>query len=341
VSGTVLSVSSRALLQACEGLGHDTDLILAKAGLQRSSLEDPDVRLPTASATRLWAAAYDAAQDPDLALHVAAALPFGAYKVIDFLAWNAPTVGDSLKQVSKYFPLINSEIQLPMTESKQECSVGLVSSGVALSRPYSEYALAAVFLRTREATTREFKLSSIHFAFQKPASVAVHECTFECPVHFGAACTELRVKKEIWDLANESANPGLFDVLDEHAGHLLDQVPAEPPLVHELRGAIGAQLRGGDPSLESVASSLGKSPRTLQRRLKEYELNFGALLDQERAVVARRYLADRSLSISEVAFLIGFSEQSSFNHAFKRWEGCTPTEYRRGLPARAGRAIHP
>lgn len=333
VSGSVLSVSSRALLQACERLGLDTDLILAKAALQRSSLDDPDRRLPVAAATRLWAAAYETAQDPDLALHAAAALPFGAYKVIDFLAWNAPTVARALSQVSKYFPLINSEMQLPITELKDELSVGLISSKgpSALSRPYAEYSLAAVYLRTREATTREFLLSSVHFEFPRPHSVVEHERTFECPVHFSAARTELRLKKEVGDLQNARANPGLFDVLAEHAHQLLQKVPSEPALVHELRAAIGAQLKGGDPSLEFVANVLGKSPRTLQRHLKEHAITYGTLLDQERGVVARGYLADRSLSISEVAFLIGFSEQSSFNHAFKRWTERTPSEYRKSL----------
>lgn len=73
--------------------------------------------------------------------------------------------------------------------------------------------------------------------------------------------------------------------------------------------------------------------RTLQRHLKEWDVTYGALLDQERDVTARSYLGDRSLGIAEVAFLIGYSEQSSFNHAFKRWTGRTPTEYRRAHSA--------
>ena len=314
-------------------MGLDADAILTKAALQRSSLDDPDRRLPIASATRLWAAAYEVAKDPDLALHAAAALPFGAYKVIDFLARSAPTVGGALRQVSKYFPLINSTIQLPITESKAGYRVGLVSSlgPAAISRPYAEYSLAAVYLRTREATTSKFALSSIHFEFPKPSQVSEHERIFQCPVHFGATRTEFALESGVWDLPNSSANPGLFDVLAEHARDRLEQVPDQPTFVRELRTAIGEQLRGGDPSLESVAKGMGRSARTLQRHLKQYEVTYASLLDQERSVAARGYLADRSLSISEVTFLIGFSEQSSFNHAFKRWTGRTPTGYRRSL----------
>jgi AraC-like DNA-binding protein len=306
--------------------------------MQRAPLEDPDHRLPSAAATRLWAAAYETARDPDLALHAAAALPFGAYKVIDFLASNAPTVGGALRQVSKYFPLINSEVHLPISESSDGYRVALVSSKgpTNISRPYAEYSLAAVYLRTRQATSNDFSLSSICFEFPKPTHVAEHERAFQCPVYFSAARTEFTLTREVWDLPNANANPALFDVLEEHARDLLKKVPTEPAIVHEVRQAIGAQLRGGDPSLESVAKGLGRSPRTLQRHLKEWDVTYGALLDQERDVTARCYLGDRSLCIAEVAFLTGFSEQSSFNHAFKRWTGRTPTEYRRSLSGREG-----
>jgi AraC-like DNA-binding protein len=141
------------------------------------------------------------------------------------------------------------------------------------------------------------------------------------------------LEKAVWDLPNSSANPGLFDVLAEHARDRLEKLPDQPAFVCELRSAIGEQLKGGDPSLESVAMGMGRSPRTLQRHLKPYEVTYASLLDQERSVAARSYLEDRSLSVSEVAFLIGFSEQSSFNHAFKRWTGHTPTAYRRSLPS--------
>src|SRR3954452_6258318 len=151
MGGLVLTVSSRALLDSCARLGLDTEEILASAGLDRSTVEDPDGHLSAAQLTELWRRAYQASGDPDLALHAAETLRFGAYRVIDYLAASAATVGLALTQVSAYFPIINSAVRLPIASHPGGLTVGIVcpADPAALTRPYVEYAFAAVFLRVR------------------------------------------------------------------------------------------------------------------------------------------------------------------------------------------------
>ena len=105
MGGTVLSVSSRALLDACARLGLDTRQILRAAKLETSTLQDPDARISFEQVEALWHKAYELSNDPNLALHAIEVLPFGAYRVIDFLASSAPTIGAALAKVSDYFPL--------------------------------------------------------------------------------------------------------------------------------------------------------------------------------------------------------------------------------------------
>jgi hypothetical protein len=114
MAGTVLTVSSRALLDSCERLGIDIAAVLAAAGVDRSVVDDPDGRLPGDKVRELWRCAYQVSGDSDLALHAAETLRFGAYRVIDYLAASAPTVGIALTQVSAYFPIINSAVRLPL-----------------------------------------------------------------------------------------------------------------------------------------------------------------------------------------------------------------------------------
>jgi AraC-like DNA-binding protein len=121
----------------------------------------------------------------------------------------------------------------------------------------------------------------------------------------------------------------LFAVLDTHARMLLAQRPAADDLAARVRDAIEAELRGGSPELESIARKLAMSGRTLQRRLKDEGILFNELLDAARFQAAKTYLAQRDVAGAEVAYLLGFAEASSFNHAFKRWSGQTPTDYRR------------
>lgn len=331
MSATVLTVSSRALLASCERLGIDTASMLDAVGVDRAVIDDPDGRLPREKVTALWQRAYELSGDPDLALHAAEALKFGAYRVVDYLSGAAATVGDAITQVSAYFPIINSAVRLPITEHGDEVRLGIASPSDphALSRPYVEYTFAAVFLRVRGATDVRFPLARVDFAFPAPARVSEHERIFECPVRFGAADSAMHMSRDAWQATSHRADPDLFGVLADHARLLGERVPSEPPEVVEVRRAIVDQLKGGDPSLEQVAKKLAMSPRTLQRRLHEHGLRYAELLDSTRAAAAKSYLRDRQISMAEVAYLLGFAEQSSFNRAFKRWTGKAPNEYRK------------
>jgi hypothetical protein len=106
VAGSILSVSSRALIDACARLGLDTKQILKAANLDPATIQDPDARIPIEQVDVLWQTAYDLSKDPNLALHAIEVLPFGAYRVIDLIASSAPTIGAALVKVSEYFPLI-------------------------------------------------------------------------------------------------------------------------------------------------------------------------------------------------------------------------------------------
>jgi AraC-like DNA-binding protein len=329
--GSTLSVSSRAMLDACARLGLDTGPILAAANLDPGTLQDPDARIPLDQVAALWRKAYEVSGDPNLALHAIEVLPFGAYRVIDFLAASAPTIGAALTKVSDYFPIINAVVRLPYVVGDRHVTLTFEapSRPSTLTRPYAEYTMAAVFLRTRIATNRSYPLVRAEFSHPRPSDISEHERIFECPVRFGAESCQLVIARDVWDTPRTGGDPTLFSILEAHARMLLDQVPTPPDIVDRVRKAIQAELRGGNPRLESIAKGLAMSPRTLQRRLSDHGVVFNDVLDEMRFRAAKSYLAQGDVAGSEVAYLLGFAEQSSFNHAFKRWTGQTPTEYRR------------
>jgi len=331
MAGMVLAVSSRALLDSCNRLGIDTAVLVAGAGIDRSVLDDPDGYLTADQVRELWRRAYQASGDPDLALHAAEALQFGAYRVIDYLAASAPTVGAAIEHACAYFPIINSAVRLPIERKNGEFAIGVthLDDPTALTRPYVEYTFATFFLRVRQATNVRFPLARVDLAFPAPASVAEHERIFECPVHYDAKESAFHVARAAWETASGRADPVLFGVLSDHARILGQKVPTEPTQVREVRQAIVEQLKGGAPSLERTAKQMAMSPRTLQRRLRDHGVSYADLLDMTRADAAKSYLSDRQISVAEVAYLLGFAEQSSFNHAFKRWTGKAPGEYRK------------
>ena len=344
-SGTVLTVSSRAMVAACERLGLDTEALLRAAGISRQTLEDPDARLEAGKVSTLWTRAYELSGDPVLSLHAAEACPLGAYKVIDYMASNAATVGEAFRYASRYFWLVNTAIRLPIDESGDPVTFDVVdeSGPAGVSRPYAEYCFAAFVLHVRAATGVGFPVRRITFVHRAPPDVAEHERIFGCPVQFEAEHNRLYIDRSAWDARITGAQPGVLQLLTEHADLLLEKLPRGPDLVERTRRVIGERLRGGDSSLESVARELATSPRSLQRHLRDLGYSYNALADEVRAATARLYLEQPDIAISEVAYLLGFADSSTFNRAFKRWTGDTPARSRvllRGSGGGAGRRPH-
>jgi len=330
---TVLTVSSRALLDACAVLGIDTDALLAAAGLARAEVTDPDGRIAVDKMTALWREAYARTGDADLALHAAEALPFGAYAVIDFLARTSASIGAALERISRYFPLINNAVELPIEYAARDhvrLELRDRRGPGKLPRGYAEYALAAIVLRTRIAVGIAFPLERVDFAYEPPPDHREHARIFGCAIRFGAERTGLVLARAVWDTPVERVDAGLAAVLERHAQMLVAQLPHVSEPIARVRATIQDQLTtGGDASLDAVARKLGTSRRSLQRRLADEQLTYAQVLDDVRSTLARAYLAQRELSISEVAYLLGFSEQSSFTRAFRRWTQMSPAEFRR------------
>ena len=333
---TVLSVASRAVLDACGRLGLEAEALLGAAGLSRAEVYDPDARLPAEAADALWRHAYEAAGDPRLALHAAEALPFGAYKVLDFVAAHAPTVGEGLARVARYFPLVDGRARLEIVEggSDEPVRVEMQSSLGPIAPPAQEYTLAALVVRLRASAGVAWALDAVDLAFPRPDDAGEHERIFACPVRFEQPRARLLIPRASWELPVRGADPALSSVLEDHARRLVAELPSDDAsLVPRLRAVLREELRGGDASIGHVAKRLALGERTLQRRLDELGVAFVDVLGEVRTELAQAYLREPGVSLAEIAWLLGFSDQSAFTRAFKRWMGVTPGAWRGGLGA--------
>jgi AraC-like DNA-binding protein len=156
---------------------------------------------------------------------------------------------------------------------------------------------------------------------------ATYEAFIGAPVQLGAAQTMLVMPESVADLPVASADAELATYFEGVLQPFGDAVH-EDELVHRVRTAIRNGLLHGTPTAADVAKTLGLGPRTLHRRLTALDTTFGDLLDSTRHRLALGYLADRKLSLGEVAYLVGYREQASFFRAFRRWTGETPTSHR-------------
>jgi AraC-like DNA-binding protein len=178
-------------------------------------------------------------------------------------------------------------------------------------------------------TRRHLLPHRIQFTHRRHEDCAEFNAYLGCEVEFGAPVDEIAYPKPIKDLAVVSADPYLNDLLIGYCEEALARRATRDGAVRSaVENAIVPVLPHGKAHAADIAHRLGMSPRTLARRLASEKITFGAVLNELRLNLARRHLKDPSLSISQIAWLLGYQEVSAFTHAFKRWTGMTPREMR-------------
>jgi AraC-like DNA-binding protein len=167
-------------------------------------------------------------------------------------------------------------------------------------------------------------LKAVHFTHEEPGYRAEYERIFGVPLTFGSDRNAMLVAEEFLSLTMPPANPYVTRVLRDHAEMLLVRLARTTTVRGRVETILLAGLHESDTSMEKIATELGCSRQTLRRRLKAEGTSFEALLDQLRHKMAIHYLDEGNVSISEAAYMVGFSEPAAFSRAFKRWTGTSP-----------------
>jgi AraC-like DNA-binding protein len=318
------------MVRAAEARGFSTSDLLERVTLSRATLEDPDARIPVQDALELWHALIERTGDPALPLAAPTELPFGAYRVIDYLVGASVTVGEGIERFARFFRLIVDAVTLEIVRDEDTYCLCLETVvGGSVAPVYVDYVFAALVGRVRMRIRPELEVHRVELRRPQPAEMAPYLERFRAPIQFGSARDRLCFTASEWASPTADADAALARLLEEHARLLAARLPAAPTgFVATVQSSIIAGLpETADEA--SVARSLHMSRRTLQRKLAGGGTSFRALLDDVRRGLAESYLADRGVSIQEVAFMLGFSEQSSFHRAFQRWTGSAPGRWRR------------
>ncbi len=329
LNGTVSVLAARPAIDALEKRGIDAQLALRAAQLSREALASTENRLPHVSVRRLWEAAAAAAHDRSFGVHVAEALPTGAYDLFDYVLSAAATVGEGLTRLAQYVRLIYDHSSLRLVIEPRH--VRLVRRVAAPAPQYDEFSLTLLLVRSRQSSGTDW--TPEHMAFQHERSDDDRELArvFACPLAFGAAVTEMRFAPSVLQLPHTHSDSRLLAVLTRYADSLLTSLPSHGDLVASVSSTIARQMAKELPSLPSTAAAVHLPERTLQRRLAEKGVSHSTLLDEVRRDLALKYIGDAGLSIGEIAYLLHFSDSTAFHRAFKRWTEEAPVQYRRRL----------
>ena len=316
----------RVFVDALGRLGYDSESLVAGAGLRRADLDDPDGRVPCPAMGAVLGHAMQQRPMKNLGTRIAAETPIGAFPMIDYLVVTSEGVGAGLKQLARYFRLTAFPVLMHVHDD--ETPIRIVYEGPPSPVRY-EFGVALCLLHFREETEDRFRAGHVSFT-HRPDDGPEIERLLGCPVHGGGSWNGWTLSRDTWDLPLRRRDPILRSVLERQADEMMARLPAIAGAALEVRRVLASRVAGGDTRVGDVARALATSGRSLQRQLAAEGVSYQELLDLTRKEAAERYLAHWSLSIAEVAYLLGYSEPAAFHRAFKRWNGETPHAFRHG-----------
>ena len=319
------SANLRGMFGALERLGYDIDLLLAPFGFSRADLDDPDGRLPAQACTEIFAAIKRERRVKNLALCIAVETPIGAYPLLDYLICSSESVGDGLKQLARYLGLVNPAVRLSFHEEEDPIRV-LVEGPID---PFTvELTVSLSVLRLTHESGDQLQVARICFRHE-PDDASVFQSVFHSEIETQSSWSGFALTREAWGLPLGRRDPLLRNWLERKARQILASQAAQEGVAMEVRRLLAVPASGSSMSIGDVARRLAMRSRTLQRRLSAEGTSFDILREEMRKQTAEIFLADRTLSVGEVAFLLGFSEPGAFHRAFKRWHNITPDAFRK------------
>lgn len=329
---TVFIAYARGLLDHLRTRRIDIEPLLTLIGLDAAALDEPGRTIPAARYVQLWQEAERLSGDAQLGLHVGEVVRPGKYGVLGYVMMSCETLGESLLRQLRYQDLVGKSGRSELVQSGDRCELRWHAAMARGSRHVGEEHVASwvAFARWILGTPGRDPIE-VQFEHEAPPDLSEHQRLFRCPLRFGQPWTAVAFESGLLKLPLRDKNPEMRTLMDRHAEMLLaQQVQGEAELTQEIRETIAKQLADGVPAIEVVAAQLKVQPRTLQRRLAQAGTNYKDLVDDVRRRQALRHIGDPRLNLPEIAFLLGFSEQSSFQRAFKRWTGMPPGQYREG-----------
>ena len=265
----------------------------------------------------------------DVQLRTGASMACSDYGAFGLAFKSALSLRGSYERSTRYARVLTSVSTYDVEIADEGAYVRMHRDGARLGlRMSNEASVASVLTISREVSSEPVQPKRVFFKHPPLASTETHERFFGCEVVFDADRDALLLPKEALEVPNRVGDESISQFFDTHLEAELAALADDSGLDKRVRIQVSQSLSEGIPKISDIARQLGMSGRTLQRRLADQGLSYQTLVDEARRQLAERLLRQTAYSLAEVAYLTGFSEQSAFTRAFKRWAGQTPRSYR-------------
>jgi AraC-like DNA-binding protein len=270
-------------------------------------------------------------QDDLLGFHLARSFDLREVGLVYYVIASSERFADSLLNAKRYCSIMNEGVRLQMRQDDRTVAITLdyVDIERQSDRHQIEFWLVTIVRICRQVTDTRLALRRLRIRHRRSETPAEFRSFFGCDVEFGADRDEIILPASVASLPIVGRDNYLNDLLRQYAEAALASRPKErAALRSDVEGILPQLLPHGRASISNVAKQLAMSTRTLSRKLREEGAGFTTILDETRAALAKSYLAERHLPVSQIAWLLGYREVSSFIHAFNRWTGMTPRQFR-------------
>lgn len=327
---TTLNTWAIAIARTLDQRGVDSAALFVRAGLDPTSLRDPNGRYPVLKMAKLWRLAVEATGDPCFGLKAATYVQPATFHSLGLAMMASQNLEDALRRTARFSRIVSNAVDVVIERNEKGVrEVVRFHDDVPVVEEAIDLFMASTFKLGRMLTGLD-KLP-IEIRLQRSATPAMREefeKYFDSPVYFDADENSLLIPHEWMNQPLPMANAELARQNDRVVMAYLRSFDGAR-VTEKVRAELISRLPAGEPPRGDVAKALNLSEKTLQRRLTGEDSSFQQILDETRSDLAQQYLREKGVSVCEVTFRLGFSDQSSFTRAFKRWTGVAPGEFRR------------
>jgi AraC-like DNA-binding protein len=325
---------ARGMFKVAVQRGADRAKLAEQSGIDPDDLDDQDARIPIANYRALIRAGQELANDPALGLHYGETVDLSEVSIVGLIGHASETMAHAFFQLQRYARLmsdLDTGGKERYTLEVRGADVWLIDNRVDPNAfpEHTEIAFAQMVTGCRAFGVDPFT-HKVHLSYPDPGYRSEYERILGAPVAFDAGENAMLLEQKFMHHPIALQPRYVFGILSEHAQALLRGLEETDSMRGQVESLLMPILHTGEAGIEAISARLGISRQTLFRRLREEGTSFERLLDELRHKLAVHYLTGRKVSVTETAYLVGFSDPAAFSRAFKRWTGKSPSAMRDG-----------
>lgn len=332
LSPKILASAATGILDTLNDYGSDIDSILYLSGVNSRKIINPEHELELSSFCNLFEASAKITNNHYFGLAFGSNFKPVKLGAIGYLSVNSPTLSAALRTLINYFPAHQDNCILSLSKQADiyQLSYEITDQRIVNRRQDAELSIATFCNLFRQCLGDKWAPLEIHFEHQRiDHNTALYERVFGCPTLFNQNTNAILFRERDLDSIMPNSDPFLFAVLEPYLLQRKENKSSPEDLIIEIKHFLKLNFNNTVPSLDNTANYLNISSIELQNKLKNQGACFNNIIKAARQELAIKYISESDLSLTEIAFLLGYSELSAFSRAFKAWTNMPPYQYRK------------